>query len=88
MKPSISEISCEECIAFLLDYLENQMTQEAHAVFDEHLKICPNCVVYLNNYLKTVKMAGKAWVVDPSLKGRPVPISLIEKILAAARARR
>ena len=51
-------MSCERVNEFILDYLEDRLPQETRKKFDEHLKMCPCCVPFLDQYKQTVEMVA------------------------------
>ena len=88
MTPAIFEVSCQECVAFLMDYLDGELAPDTRAAFEDHLKICPNCAIYLNNYVKATWLAGKANLEEPSAGKDSERLSLLQRILGAAGAQR
>jgi anti-sigma factor RsiW len=72
-------MTCHTFLDFLMDYLNGELPPGQHAVFEEHLGECPDCVAYLAMYRETVKL-GKAAAAAPEA---PVPEDLIRAILAA-----
>lgn len=88
MKPAIFEASCQECVAFLMDYLDGELAPDTRAAFEDHLKICPNCTIYLDNYVRVTRLAGKAKVVEPTDGNDAERVLLLQKILDAANAQR
>jgi anti-sigma factor RsiW len=54
------ELTCQDVIGLLLEYLEESLTPEVLAVFERHLASCPACLAYLRTYQKTRELAGEA----------------------------
>lgn len=73
-------LTCREIAKFLAAYLERELPDEQHATFEEHLKMCPPCLHYLEEYKTTIELGKKAC---QSEKRPEVPESLIKAILAA-----
>jgi len=46
---------CQEITDLLLDYITGELDPETVAAFEEHLRLCPDCVAFLNTYKKTVQ---------------------------------
>ena len=46
---------CREITDLLLDYMAGELDPETVAAFEEHLRLCPDCVAFLNTYKKTVQ---------------------------------
>lgn len=42
----------------ILSYLDNRLGQQLKREFEQHLRICPDCVNSLNTYKKTRALAG------------------------------
>ena len=49
-----TEITCQQFIEFLLDYLAGELSPREQAIFAAHLSICPDCVNYLESYQHTL----------------------------------
>jgi anti-sigma factor RsiW len=74
---------CREAIAFLLDYLSNELSAEQRREFEEHLAECPACQAYLQTYQQTIRL-GKLVMAEPdALAAGQVPEDLVRAILAA-----
>lgn len=52
--------TCEECIGFLMDYLDGLLPVAQRDVFDRHLARCPDCVAYIASYRAAVELASRA----------------------------
>jgi len=46
--------TCKEISNLLLDYVNEDLTAPVKRSFDRHLKICPDCIGFLNTYRKTI----------------------------------
>jgi anti-sigma factor RsiW len=46
-------LTCQDVIDLLLDFLEEALSPESLAEFNEHLRRCEPCVAYLNTYRRT-----------------------------------
>lgn len=62
--PAPLELTCEDVIGMLLEYLEAQLDAATLAAFERHLAVCPPCVAYLNTYRKTREVTGAAGRVE------------------------
>ena len=79
-------MSCREFTDFMMDYVSGELPPEVMMAFEEHLSICPNCVVYLAQYRATIE-AGRTAFADPDAEvPDQVPEELIRAILASRRA--
>jgi predicted anti-sigma-YlaC factor YlaD len=52
-------IDCNELVEVVTDYLENTMSPEDRARFDEHLIYCDGCTTYLDQMRATLEAMGK-----------------------------
>ena len=78
-----STITCREFEAFIVDYLEDRLSEAQRAVFNGHIADCEPCEAYLKRYQQTVAH-GKAAFVEPD--GAPpeeVPADLLAGVLEA-----
>ena len=71
-------MSCEQVNEFILDYVEERLPNETKAKFDEHLKMCPCCVPFLEQYKQTVDMVATDGQIE-------VPADLAEHTLSFLR---
>ena len=83
----MAELTCQELIDFLDDYVEGRLEAELRARFEVHLERCPYCVDYLKTYRDTISFARGACADNSSLPAPPdVPEELIQAILKSRRA--
>jgi anti-sigma factor RsiW len=52
------ELSCQELVELITDYLENAMPAELRARFDEHIDHCEGCQAYLEQMRLTIRATG------------------------------
>ncbi len=71
-------LTCEEINEFILDYVEERLNEETRAQFEEHIKMCPCCVPFLEQYKKTVEMVATDGKID-------VPADLAEHTMSFLR---
>jgi anti-sigma factor RsiW len=78
-------MTCRELVEFLMEYLSGELAVDQRRAFEDHLAVCPECVVYVKSYEETVKL-GKAAFSHPDA-GIPdeVPDDLVKAILRARR---
>jgi len=57
--------TCEEVNQFLVEYLEGVLEPKTQALFQDHLKRCPKCKPYLDQYLLTMKFVHESKSLDP-----------------------
>ncbi len=66
--------TCEQINQFIIDYLEGEMDESTHARFEAHLRSCPNCAIFIEQYRSTVAVVGEAKDVD-------VPPALVDRTI-------
>lgn len=64
VRPKQIHDSCRTMTELLADYLDDRLTAGLKREFEEHLKICPDCVSFLNTYRKTVQAESTLKVDD------------------------
>jgi anti-sigma factor RsiW len=67
---SVTELSCQELVELVTDYLEDALSSEDRARFDRHLVGCPGCVTYVEQIRATVRLSGRLTEesLDPRLR--------------------
>ena len=70
------EMTCQELVELVTEYLEGALPDSDRRRFDEHLEACPYCVAYVEQIRATVRLTGRLGEGD--LQGEA-----IEKLLAA-----
>lgn len=79
-------MNCREFVDFLVDYYENELPEEQHAKFQEHMQLCPPCVAYLKSYEQTIRLGRAAFeCLDNELPAN-VPEGIVDAILEARKA--
>jgi len=53
------ELTCQELVELVTDYLENRMPAAERRRFDEHLSACDGCATYLEQVRSTVAAARR-----------------------------
>src|SRR5207302_11377675 len=61
--PRRRRMTCQELTDVLLAYLDEELTPEQRQVFEEHLRLCPECVHYVETYRLTVHISRVACAV-------------------------
>jgi anti-sigma factor RsiW len=73
-----AHLTCQEVIAFLMDYVDGTVDAAQRERFDWHLARCQSCVAYLRTYEATVRMEASCRISTDD-----IPDELVEAILAA-----
>jgi predicted anti-sigma-YlaC factor YlaD len=48
-------LTCEQVTQLIRDYLQGELSPEMVAKFEEHLRLCADCLAFLNTYKQTVQ---------------------------------
>jgi predicted anti-sigma-YlaC factor YlaD len=75
-----ADLSCEELVKVVTDYLEGSMPREQRTRFETHLCYCPPCRLYLAQMEETVTVTGRLTATAEDL-----PAGSRERLLAAFR---
>lgn len=75
------EITCQELVELITDYLDDALPAEERARFERHLAYCPGCRVYLEQMRVTLRLLG-------TLSARDLPEATQQGLLAAFRGLR
>lgn len=68
-------------------YLDGELPEREQAIFAAHLRLCRQCVSYLEGYKTTIQLARQSHETNPCAALPPVPDDLVKAILAARKAR-
>jgi anti-sigma factor RsiW len=60
------DLSCAELVELVTDYLDDALTAEERARFEDHLTVCDGCVNYLDQMRTTIELTGRLRVEDLS----------------------
>ena len=53
------QLSCQELVELVTDYLEGALSEEETARFEGHIGRCDGCNVYLEQFRQTIAMTGR-----------------------------
>jgi anti-sigma factor RsiW len=64
------ELTCQELVELVTEYLEESLSPEDRLRFEEHLEECGNCTRYVNQIRRTKLLTGRLLedAVQPSEK--------------------
>jgi hypothetical protein len=54
IRPSTPNLTCEQVVGFVADYLSGSLEPEMTAAFEVHLRGCDDCLAFLNTYQRTI----------------------------------
>jgi anti-sigma factor RsiW len=52
------EITCQELVELVTDYLDDRMPSDRRLLFEEHLAFCSGCGTYLEQMRLTIRLTG------------------------------
>lgn len=78
-------MNCREFVDFLMSYLEGELEAEPTRVFEDHMRLCPPCLTYLDTYRDTIRLGKLACRDELERSLEEPPEQLIRAILAARR---
>ena len=81
------QITCQQFENFLIDYLEDRLSQKQRSLFERHMKVCPMCRTSLNSYLKVIEMGQVICAEDEKdLVFTAAPQELIDAIIDVSKS--
>jgi anti-sigma factor RsiW len=63
---TVEQLSCQELVELVTDYLEGALSAEQRARFDAHLEPCDGCTAYLEQMRVTITLVGRLTPEDVS----------------------
>ena len=78
-------ITCREFEAFVLRYLDGELTKGEARVFEWHLRMCRECREYLAAYRRAIEIGQATICHDDETLPDDVPEDLVAAILDARR---
>lgn len=54
-----SEMTCQELVELVTEYLEDTLAPSERLRFDAHLRTCPGCTAYIEQMRTTIRVLGK-----------------------------
>jgi predicted anti-sigma-YlaC factor YlaD len=67
---SVEDLTCQELVEVVTDYLEGAMPAEQRVRFEEHLAYCSWCRTYLAQMRETVEITGTLREDDLGVEAR------------------
>jgi anti-sigma factor RsiW len=56
---SVEQLSCQELVELVTDYLENALSPSERASFEHHLAGCTGCHEYVEQMRATIELTGR-----------------------------
>ncbi len=63
MTQTVEQLSCQELVELVTDYLEGALTEDERVRFERHIASCRGCAAYLEQMRETIRLVGR---LDPS----------------------
>lgn len=76
MRVGSEQMSCEELVELVTDYLEGAMARPERARFERHLDECPGCTAYVEQMRVTIRVLGR-------LPRERIPAQALDELLVA-----
>ena len=54
----VEELSCQELVELVTDYLEGALDERHTRAFERHLEGCDGCTQYLEQFRTTIRLTG------------------------------
>ena len=71
---SDDDLTCQQVIAFLVEYVTDALAPETVQAFQKHLHACEDCLAYLNTYRATIRATR-------TLRYEDIPTALQDRVL-------
>ena len=55
---STADLTCQELVELVSDYLEHALPPAERARFEHHLNLCPGCATYVEQFRETIALTG------------------------------
>lgn len=81
----MTDTSCKQIADLVYDYLKNNLSRDLKRDFQQHLRICPDCVSFLNTYKKTVSLTGSVRVEEIPENVRASIVDFLHKRMRKSR---
>lgn len=75
MKLLTPDLTCQQAVELVTDYLEGKLSRRQRRRFERHLRGCDNCARYLAQIRETIALAGS---VEPDTLDTTTRDDLIE----------
>jgi anti-sigma factor RsiW len=72
---TIQELSCQEIVELVTEYVEGTMDTQLRVAFDAHLARCDGCTHYLEQIEATIRVAG---TIEPAALSPEFQADLLE----------
>ena len=59
MSVDVEQLSCQELVELVTDYLEGALSREEADRFEDHIGRCTGCAAYLDQIRQTIVLTGR-----------------------------
>jgi anti-sigma factor RsiW len=66
MRSDVEQLSCQEVVELVTDYVEGVLPDEERGRFEEHLRGCEGCRQYVEQMRTTIRLTGELGPRDMS----------------------
>jgi anti-sigma factor RsiW len=66
MSTSVEQLSCQELVELVTDYVEEALSADGRAAFEHHIEGCTGCHEYVGQMRTTIELTGRLTVADIS----------------------
>ena len=66
MTVELEQLSCQELVELVTDYVEGALAAAEHERVDRHLELCQGCRTYVEQMRQTILLTGRLTVEDVS----------------------
>ena len=74
-----AELTCQELVELVTDYLEGALSAREQARFERHIAGCPHCTIYLEQMRVTIRALGRVPVETVPARARDELLSAFEE---------
>lgn len=73
MQPGPERQTCQQITDAIVDYVVGEMDEAARAAFEAHMRICVDCVAFLNTYRETIRTTH-------SVRYETIPEEMLDRV--------
>jgi predicted anti-sigma-YlaC factor YlaD len=59
MTADVEQLSCRELVELVTDYLEGALSEVDRARFEDHIRPCDGCRIYVEQMRQTIELVGQ-----------------------------
>lgn len=66
MSASVEQLSCQELVELVTNYLDGALTEDERHSFEHHIEGCTGCREYVRQMRQTIELTGRLTPADVS----------------------